>query len=96
MKGGQAPKQTWGQGTSTGTGLEGEQEKGRCEREAVVREPQVEKVSEVSSCRQRRWPVRYMTEMEPSGSWRDEEGPEHGGQGERGKVGLARVRTTEG
>ena len=52
----------------------------------MVREPQVEKVSEVSSCRQRRWPVRYVTEMEQSGSWRDEEGPEHGGQGERRRL----------
>jgi len=56
--------------------------------EAVVQEPQLEKVSEVSSCGQRRWPVRYVTEMEQSGSWRDEEGPEHGGQGERARLVL--------
>lgn len=29
-----------------------------------------------------------MTEMEQSGSWRDEEGPEHGGQGERRRLVL--------
>lgn len=55
----------------------------------MVQEPELEKVSEVNSCGQRRCPVRYVTEMEQSGSWRDEEGPEHGGQGEGARKSIS-------
>lgn len=55
----------------------------------MVQQPELEKVSEVNSCGQRRCPVRYVTEMEQNGSWRDEEGPEHGGQGEGARKSIS-------
>ena len=62
----------------------------------MIREPQVEEVSEVSSCGQRRGPVRSVTKMEQSGGWRDEEGPEHGGQDEEKGWSYGRVMSAEG